>query len=247
MSIKIFPKKKYTIFDEDIPEVKDNFFGTNCRKNKHYIPLSYRSPVVLLDSPSENSFLESSISSQTPLIDTLPSQSTKNWYPPTLPSSEFHNLPFTSNTQVVENYIKENGNVINHEKTIVKNENGNQTTEKYIYPNKDQNFIILTKTLSKPKIKNLPLYATENWPSPTLSSIKSLNNNSNLKTTNTNTRTNKTHTRTNKTHTRTNKTHTRTNKTQNKTHTRTNKKHTRTNKKHKKTNKKQNKKRHSKN
>jgi hypothetical protein len=181
----------------------------------------------------------------------LPSQATKNWYPPTLPSSEFHNLPFTSNTQVVENYIKENGNVLNHEKIIVKNENGNQTTEKYIYPNKDQNFIILTKTLSKPKIKNLPLYATENWPSPTLSSIKSLNNNSNLKTTNTNTRTNKTQ---NKTHTKTNKTHTKTNKTQNKTHTRTNKTHTRTNKthtrtnkKHTRTNKKQNKKRHSKN
>ena len=40
----------------------------------------------------------------------------------------------TLNTQVVENYIEENGNVIKHDKTIVKNKNGNQTVEKYIYP-----------------------------------------------------------------------------------------------------------------
>lgn len=40
----------------------------------------------------------------------------------------------TLSTQVVENYIEENGNVIKHDKTIVKRKNGNQTVQKYIFP-----------------------------------------------------------------------------------------------------------------
>lgn len=76
------------------------------------------------------------------------------------PYQQNHSIvkPLNLKTQIVENYIEENGNVIKHDKTIIENNNGNKIVKKYIYPREHVKREIPTSLYSDDLLNGSPEY-----------------------------------------------------------------------------------------